>query len=101
VAREQAGPAEQAEEEQHEGVGNLLGIVVVNVDEAEAKVGGAASAALATRSGEPRQSRSLQGRRRRCAACGRKARDRSRTARDGSRTAAADLTRPITMAEAE
>jgi hypothetical protein len=59
VAREQAGPTEQAEEEHHEGVGNLLGTVVVNVNEAEAKVGGAASAASAARSGEPRQSRSF------------------------------------------
>lgn len=40
VAREEVGPAEEAEEEGHDGVGNLLGAAGVDVDQAETKVCG-------------------------------------------------------------
>jgi hypothetical protein len=40
LARQQVGPSEQAEDERHDGVGDLLGTVGVDVDEAEAKVRG-------------------------------------------------------------
>lgn len=40
MSGQQVGAAEQAEEERHDGVGDLLGPVGVDVDEAEAQVGG-------------------------------------------------------------
>jgi hypothetical protein len=40
VAGEEVGAAEEAEEERHDGVGDLLGAVGVDMDEAEAELGG-------------------------------------------------------------
>ena len=40
IAGQEVGPAEEAEEEGHDGVSDLFGPAGVNVDEAEAKVGG-------------------------------------------------------------
>jgi hypothetical protein len=55
VAREEVGPAEQAEDERHDGVGDLLGAVGVDVDEAEAQVGGRRRVGRAVRGAETEQ----------------------------------------------
>lgn len=39
MSGQQVGAAEQAEEERHDGVGDLIGAVGVDVDEAEAELG--------------------------------------------------------------
>jgi len=55
VAREQVGPAEQAEDERHDGVGDLLGAVGIDVDEAESQVGGHRRVGRAVRGAEAEQ----------------------------------------------
>jgi hypothetical protein len=80
------GLEEKCGEERHDGVRELLEAIDVNVDEVEAKVGGGVDG-----SGELRQSSSCQGRRRRCAAHEKKARDHIRTKAMGGAEAELEL----------